>query len=253
MSGVADMFRLDGKRILITGASSGIGAHFALVAAGAGAEVVAAARREDRLAELAERIEATGGWVRTVAIDVTDAASCADALKEAGPLDILVNNAGVSNLGPAAKTGDDEWQRVIDTNLTGPFRLARDAMARNIAEGRPGVVVNVASILASRAAKSVAAYAASKAGIANLTRALALEWATKGIRVNALAPGYFVTEINEDALAGEVGDKIRRRIPMARFGELDDLTGPFLLLASDASRFMTGSLVTVDGGQSAGV
>ena len=253
MNGLADMFRLDGKRVLITGASSGIGAHLARVAAGAGAEVVAAARRADRLSELAEGIASAGGRIETLALDVTDAASCASALEKAGLLDILVNNAGVSNLGPALKTDDAEWQRVLDTNLTGPFRLARDAMALNIAEGRPGVVVNVASILASRAAKSVAAYAASKAGIANLTRALALEWATKGIRVNALAPGYFVTEINEDALAGEVGDKIRRRVPMARFGELDDLTGPFLLLASDASRFMTGSIVTVDGGQSAGV
>ena len=247
------MFRLDGKTVLITGASSGIGANLARVAAEAGANVVAAARRVDRLNDLVASVVTRRGTIRAVALDVTDAASVADALSRIGPVDVLVNNAGISGTGPAVTTGDDDWNRVIETNLTAPFRLARDVMAVNMAEGRPGNVINVASILADRGAKYVAAYAASKAGIANLTRALALEWAGKGIRVNALAPGYFVTEINANDLAGDVGDKIRRRIPMGRFGDLDDLAGPFLLLASDASRFMTGSVVTVDGGQSAAV
>ncbi len=244
------MFRLDAKRVLITGASSGIGAHLAQVAAEAGAEVIAAARRLDRLEVL---VDGSDGAIRALRMDVTDPSSVAAALESAGPIDVLVNNAGIAGGGPAVKTSDGDWDAVIETNLTAPFRLARDVMARNIVEGRPGNVINLASILADRAAKFVPAYSASKAGIANLTRALALEWAGKNIRVNALAPGYFVTEINADDLTGAVGDKIRRRIPMGRFGDLDDLAGPFLLLASDASRFMTGSIVTVDGGQSAGV
>lgn len=247
------MFRLDGKRVLITGASSGIGAHLAEVTAGAGGHVIAAARRAARLDDLVARVSAQGGSIEALELDVTDPAATRAALARLGPIDVLVNNAGISGAGPALSTDDAAWAAVIETNLSAPFRLARDAMAANIAQGRPGVVINVASILAERGAKMVAAYAASKAGIANLTRALALEWASKGIRVNALAPGYFVTEINADHLGGPTGDKIRRRIPMGRFGELDDLTGPFLLLATDASAFMTGSLVTVDGGQSAGV
>jgi len=247
------MFQLDGKTVLITGASSGIGASLVKVAAKAGADVVAAARRVDRLDDVVAAVRENGGTARPVALDVTNPVSARAALDRIGPVDVLVNNAGISGLGPAIKASDDDWNRVIDTNLTAPFRLARDVMSVNMAEGREGNVINVASILAERAAKYVAAYAASKAGIANLTRALALEWAGKGIRVNALAPGYFVTEMNQDDLSGEVGDKIRHRIPMGRFGDLDDLAGPFLLLASDASRFMTGSIVTVDGGQSAGV
>jgi NAD(P)-dependent dehydrogenase (short-subunit alcohol dehydrogenase family) len=251
------MFRLDGKTILITGASSGIGAHLASVAARHGATVIAAARRADALAEQVDRISGEGGRAEAMTLDVSQPDEVDFAVSQIcdrhGPVDVLLNNAGIAMAGPAIGMDTADWDQVIATNLSGPFHLARRLMAVNIADNVPGNVINVASILGERGSGLAAAYAASKGGITNLTRALAVEWASRNVRVNALAPGYFVTDINRETLEGDAGDKIRRRIPMRRFGHMHDLDGPFLLLASDASGFMTGSVLTVDGGQSAGV
>lgn len=245
-------FSLQGRCALVTGASSGLGAHFAGVLAAAGARVWLAARRTDRLQALQSRLRETGAQADSVALDVTSGASVAaalDALAAAGSVpDIVVNNAGVGGGGPALETGEAGWDEVLDTNLKGAWLVATEAARRLVAAGKPGSIVNVASILGLRVGAGVAPYAASKAGLVQLTRALALEWARHGIRVNALAPGYVVTDINRDYLASAPGQKMLGRIPQRRWGEAADLDGPLLLLASDAGRYMTGSVVAVDGG-----
>jgi NAD(P)-dependent dehydrogenase (short-subunit alcohol dehydrogenase family) len=248
-----DIFRLDGKVALITGASSGLGRHFAQCLAGAGASVAIAARRLDRLSELADEIDAAGGRAFPVALDVTEAASVEAAiaaiLAEFGPIDVVINNSGVG--GPPALAVDlDEagWDGVLDTNLKGAWLVARGAARAMIAAGRPGSIVNIASVLGLRVASGVAAYAASKAGLIQLTQAMALELARHRIRVNAIAPGYIATDINRDFLAGPAGQKMIARVPQRRIGEAGDLDGALLLLASDASRYMTGAVIPVDGG-----
>jgi len=174
----------------------------------------------------------------------------ADAIAAAGRIDVLVNNAGIALTRPALQTDEEAWRSVLDTNLDGAFRVAR-AVARTMADGkRGGAIVNVASILAFRVAKQVAAYVAAKAGLLRLTEALALEWAAHGIRVNALAPGYVETELNRDFLRSPAGESLGKRVPMRRFGAPDDLDGALLLLASDAGRYMTGATIAVDGGHS---
>lgn len=248
----ADLLR--DRVALVTGASSGLGRHFSLLAARHGATVVAAARRGDALAALVAEIAAEGGRAHAVTLDVRDPASVAravaDAVAAAGRIDVLVNNAGVAMTRPALQTDEEAWRSVIDTNLDGAFRVAR-AVAQAMADGkRGGAIVNVASILAFRVAKQVAAYIAAKAGLLRLTEALALEWAAHGIRVNALAPGYIETELNRDFLRSPAGESLGKRVPMRRFGTPDDLDGALLLLASDAGRYMTGATITVDGGHS---
>jgi NAD(P)-dependent dehydrogenase (short-subunit alcohol dehydrogenase family) len=244
------MHSLAGKIALVTGASSGLGAHFARVLAGAGAGVVLAARRFDRLSQLEGEIRAAGGNAWAVELDVTDQASVARAFDAAaaGPVTVLVNNAGVPSGSFFAKTTEEEWRGVMAVNLDGVFRVGREAARRMIANGTGGSIVNIASILGFGAIKSLSAYAASKAAVLSLTKSMALELARERIRVNAIAPGYFSTEINAGFLTSGAGRRLLSRVPMGRAGDLSELDGPLLLLASNAGAFMTGSVITVDGG-----
>jgi NAD(P)-dependent dehydrogenase (short-subunit alcohol dehydrogenase family) len=253
---MTDRFDLAGQAALVTGASSGLGRHFALTLARAGAKVALCARRADRLSDVAREIQAMDGRAMPIVMDVTDAASVRDGVAaaetELGSLAILVNNSGVADAGaPFLEQEEADWDRVIDTNLKGAWLVARE-VARHMARlGHGGRIVNVGSVLGLRAAARVPAYAASKAGLLNLTRAMAIELARYHIRVNALAPGYVETDINREFLASSAGEAIIKRIPSRRFGRPEDLEGPLLLLVSDASAYMTGAVIAVDGGQSA--
>jgi 3-oxoacyl-[acyl-carrier protein] reductase len=233
-------FKLDGKCALITGASSGLGEHFAQVLARAGASVVLAARRMERLETLAARINESGGRAFSVRMDVTDENSIRRALDQVDadfvPPDILINNAGIAPTQPFLKTDYQIWRAVVDTNLIGA------------AAGRPGSIVNVASILGIRAMPFVSAYAATKAAVTHLTRAMSMELARYHIRVNTLLPGFYDTDILDLNAHPGLEEKLAGQIPMGRIGQLQDLDGALLLLSSDASTYMTGSTVTVDGG-----
>lgn len=245
---VAGKGSLADRRILVTGASSGLGAHFARALAARGARVAAAARRVERLEALAAE---AGGSVVPLAMDVRDPVSVERAVAEAeqalGGLDGLVNNAGVAWAGRSTEMTEEDWQRVIDVNLSGVFRVAR-AAARVMAANGGGAIVNIASILAFGTEIGLAAYAASKAAVVHLTRELALEWARHDIRVNALAPGYFPTEMNRDYLASPAGEAMRQRIPMRRFGDPADLEAPLELLLGPGGAYITGVTLPVDGG-----
>lgn len=245
-------FSLQGKTALVTGASSGLGRHFAHVLAGAGANVALAARRLDRLQELADRIQATGGKAVAVQMDVTDRASIVSALDVAeaalGPIQILVNNAGVPAGSYFLTVSEDEWRRVLDVNLDGVFRVGQEAARRMAAARSGGSIINIASITAFGVLKAIAPYSASKAAVVSLTKTMALELARDNIRVNALAPGYFDTELNDAFLSSDAGKRLLSRVPMERAGRLEELDGPLLLLASEAGGFMTGSVITIDGG-----
>ena len=247
------LFDLAGRTALITGASSGLGARFAEVLAANGAAVALVARRRDRLEGVAARIATAGGRAVAIEADVLDAAAMTAAFDAAeaafGTVTILVNNAGIVHSGRAVEVGAEEWRRVLATNLDAVFFWAQEAAGRMLRAGKPGAIVNVASILGFGVNKGVVAYTTAKAGVVQLTKALGLELAFKGVRVNAIAPGWFVTEINRDYLASEAGEKLRRDIPAGRFGEDGDLDGALLLLASDAGRFMAGTTIVVDGGQ----
>lgn len=235
--------KLSGKTALVTGASSGLGAHFAKVLAGQGAIVTAAARRVDRLEALCAGI---GGEARAVALDVTDADSVRAVFDR--PYDIVINNAGVTCDGPALKTSEEDWTWVIDTDLNGVFRVARAAGQALVEAGQGGSIVNIASILGLRVAGNLSAYATAKAGVVQMTKSLALEWARYGIRVNALCPGYIETDLNRDFFASDAGKALIRRVPQRRLGQMAHLDGPLLLLASEDGAFMTGTEIVVDGG-----
>jgi 3-oxoacyl-[acyl-carrier protein] reductase len=247
------LFDLTGRVALVTGASSGLGVRFAEVMAANGAAVGLVARRRDRLDAVRARIETAGGRGVAVDADVSDRAAIArafDAVEAAfGTVTILVNNAGIAHAGRAVELSEAEWRRVLAIDLDAAFFCAQEAARRMLAAGLPGAIVNIASVIAFGASKGVIAYAVAKAGIVQMTKALGLELAFKGIRVNAIAPGWFVTDLNRDYLESEAGEKVRRDIPVGRFGEEGDLDGALLLLASDAGRFIAGATVVVDGGQ----
>ena len=243
-----DYFNLAGKRALVTGASSGLGAHFARVLARHGAHVIAAARRKEALESLADAIRAEGGTCDACQLDVTDSASIRELAPYLDGLDILINNAGMVRPGASLNLPEEDWDAMLDTNLKGLFLMAQAAARAMVAAGKGGSIVNIASILGLRQGSGVMPYAVSKAGAVQLTKQLALEWARHGIRVNALAPGYLATELNGNFWETEPGQAMIRRIPQRRLGQLHDLDAPMLLMASDAAPYMTGSVLTVDGG-----
>jgi len=249
----AELFDLKGRVALVTGASSGLGARFAEVLAENGAAVVLVARRADRLAAVKARIEKAGGRAVAIEADVLDRAAMLrafDAAEKAfGAVTILVNNAGVAHTHRAVELPEAEWRRVIGTNLDAVFCWAQEAAKRMLAAGKKGAIVNIASVLGFGVSKGTAAYATAKAGVVQLTKALGLELAFKGVRVNAIAPGWFVTEINREFLTSEQGKAMTRDIPAGRFGRDGDLDGALLLLVSDAGSYMAGATIVVDGGQ----
>ncbi len=249
----ADIFSLAGRTALVTGATGALGAHFARVLAGAGASVVLAARRPAALESLAHELGAT-----VLALDVADPASIEAAFARVGPehgrdgrdglCDIVVNNAGIAATNAVLSHSNADWDAVMDVNLRGAFIVAREAASRLVAARRPGSIINIASIVGLRAMSGLASYAAAKAGLLHLTRQMAVELARHQIRVNALAPGYIETDMNRDFFAAEAGQAMVRRVPQRRLGQPGDLTGPLLLLASEAGAHMTGATLTVDGG-----
>ncbi len=250
----ADMFNLIGRVALVTGASSGLGQQFARALADNGAAVVLAARRTDRLLDLQQEIEAKGGKALAVDADVTDRAAMVAAFNAAekafGTVTILVNNAGVAQQSVrATDVTPEEWRRVLGVDLDAVFYWAQEAARRMIAAGKQGAIVNIASVLGFGVSKGTAAYAVAKAAVVQTTKALAVELAFKGVRVNAIAPGWFVTEINDTYLESEAGLALKRDIPMGRFGNAGDLDGALLLLVSDAGAYMAGATIVVDGGQ----
>jgi len=246
---------LSGKTAFVTGAFGGLGRHFANVLAAHGAKVALAGRRIELGHAVAGEIGAAvarPGDIRAYALDVTDAASVADAVArisaELGAPAIVVNNAGTVARAPSLELDEDAWNGVLDVNLSGVFRVAQASAREMVRTGTRGSIVNIASILGLRVRAGVIAYAASKGAVVQLTKALALEWAAHGIRVNAIAPGYFETDINRDLLRSPVGQAIVARIPQQRPGQPEELDGPLLMLASDASSYMTGAVIPVDGG-----
>jgi NAD(P)-dependent dehydrogenase (short-subunit alcohol dehydrogenase family) len=246
------IFDLRGRVALVTGASSGLGENFARTLAAGGATVVAAARRTDRLAALVADIAKDGGKAMAVPLDVADRASVRDAVAEivrtAGAPDIVVNNAGIARTRPSIELPEEEWREVLNTNLDGVWRVAQESARAMVAAGKGGSIINIASVLGLRVASSLLAYATAKAGVVQMTQALALEWARHRIRVNAIAPGYIETDMNREFFGTEAGQATVKRVPQRRIGKPSDLDGALLLLASDASSYMTGSIVVVDGG-----
>ena len=249
---MSDLFDVGKEIILITGASQGLGRQFARVLSAHGAAVVLAARQTAKLKSLEEEIKGKGGRAAAVAMDVTDTASIAKAIDAAetalGPITVLINNAGIAIEKLAVEQSEADWDAVIGANLKGAYFTAAEVARRMIARKQGGNIVNIASVLGFGVVKFVSSYAISKAGIVQATKALALELAANNIRVNALAPGYIDTEMNHEVWATPAGEKLARRIPQRRVGHESDLDGAIMLLASNASRYMTGSVVTVDGG-----
>jgi NAD(P)-dependent dehydrogenase (short-subunit alcohol dehydrogenase family) len=248
-----EIFNLEGTTAFVAGASSGIGHHTAWTLARAGARVVLAARREDKLAEAVESMQAEGLCACSVALDVTQPASIVDAWQTAerlmgAPVDILFNCAGITYVERFLSQDTDEVSRIFDTNLKGAFLMAQEG-ARRMAQLGSGSIINVASTSGLRAAGRLSSYGAAKAGLLHLTSIMALELASRKIRVNALAPGNIETDMHEHFESAGLADHIRQRIPQRRFGQLRDLDGATLLLASDAGRYITGAVIPVDGGQ----
>lgn len=246
------IFDLHGRIALVTGASSGLGRHFAQTLAAHGAKVALAARRIDRTESLAQTIRETGGVAHPVRMDVVDGKSVERALDVVqgaiGVPDILVNNSGIARTAATFEMSEKDWSAVIDTNLSGAWRVARMTAQRMVEAGQPGAIVNILSILAFGVAGNLGAYAASKAGLLQLTRTMAMELARHRIRVNAIAPGYVRTDMTRAFFASEAGKSMIRRIPQRRIADPAELDGALLLLAGTASSYMTGSTIVVDGG-----
>ena len=245
------MFDLSGKAAVVAGGTSGIGRTLALGLADAGADVVVVGRREDLVEEAASAIEARGRRTLRMTADVTSRSSLArvrDAcLDTFGRVDILVAAAGVTTKVSTLEMKDDDWRRIIDTNLTGTLHACQVFGAGMVAR-KSGRIITVASLSSSLGFFEVAAYTASKSGVAGLTRALAVEWAPHGVTVNAIVPGVFRTDLNTHLLDSARGQELLARTPMRRFGELEELIGATVFLASDAAGFVTGQLLAVDGG-----
>ena len=241
-------FSVAGKRVLITGASSGLGAHFAVSLAQAGADVVLAARRKDKLEETAKAVRECGQDAHVVEMDVSQHASVEQAFASMPALDVVVNNAGVASEGLSDTLSEADWDRVVDTNLKGVWAVAKFAIQQWRKDNRPGNIINIASVLGLRVGGFVPSYTASKAAVVQLTKALALDHARHNIRCNAICPGYVETDINREFFSSPQAESMIKRIPFRRLGQIDELVGPLLLLASDASSYMSGSIIAVDGG-----
>ena len=252
---VSSVFDLTGQRAIVTGASRGLGRHFAFTLARAGAQVALAARGIDRLETTVKEIEGFGGCAVAIQVDVTDGENvraCVETAENAlGPIDILVNNAGIAVTKPLLEHAEEDWDSVLDTNLKGVWLMAQEVARRMVHRGQGGSIINIASVLGERGISQLPGYCASKGGIINLTRAMAVELAPDAIRVNTIAPGYIETDMNRQFFATQAGQRLIKRIPQRRVGQVEDLDGVLLLLSSDASRYMTGSVITIDGGQSA--
>lgn len=250
-------FDINDRCALVTGASSGLGRHFARTLATEGARVAVAARRMEQLIALQDEIDAAGGRALPVHLDVSARASVeacvAKVEQEFGPIEIVINNAGVAVTKPIGQQTETAWDEVMNTNVKGAWLLVQEVVRRRLEDQRACSIINIASILGLVGAAQVPAYCASKAALINLTRSLTAEIARHGIRVNALAPGYIETDLNREFLTSEAGERLQRRIPARRFGVPEDLDGALLFLASDASRYVHGSVLTVDGGQTAAI
>lgn len=247
----AELFDMTGQTALITGGGTGLGRGFADTLAAAGARIIIAARSREKTSAAVEEIRDTGAEAHFVEMDVSDAASVARGFEEAAAIaavDVLVNNAGIVVEPLLHELAEEQWDSVMDVNLKGCWLVAREAVNRMIADGRGGAIVNISSVMGTCVMKGTGVYAASKAGLIHLTHAMSLEWSKYDIRVNALAPGYCHTEISEEFFEKEAGQKILKRIPQRRLGTIDDMAGAILLLCSPASSYMTGSVITVDGG-----
>lgn len=241
------VFSVAGKVIAVTGGSSGLGLHMVRVLSRHGAKVVSISRSRD-----GEKFCPSSGEVLEIMADITNPDEVKTAFDEAeqrlGPINVLFNNAGVAHVARALDTTRDMLEHIFDVNVAGSFFTAQEMARRMIDRKQAGAIVNTTSILAERPQKGTAAYAMSKACVTQITRALTLEWASHDIRVNAIAPGWFATRINERQLSGPAGGYFKGRNPMRRLGEMEDLDGVVLMLASDVSRYMTGSVITIDGG-----
>lgn len=249
-----DRFSLEGRVSLVTGAGTGLGAHFARVLAGAGAKVACVARRLDRVEAVAANIRAQGGEAFACVLDVTDGTSIKQAFdsveRHFGLIDVLVNNAGLSDPAPFEEMSRTQWTSLLDANLSGPFFVAQEMAKRLIIAGKPGSVINIASILGHLAKDKFVNYGTTKAGLIHMTQYMALDLIPYSIRVNALAPGYFPSEMTNPFYESEVGKREIASLPPKRLGQHEELDGPLLLLASNASSYMSGSVVTVDAGHS---
>ncbi len=246
------LFNLQGKVALVTGASSGLGLHFSKVLAAVGASVVVAARRTDRLSMLVEEIEGDGGVAIAVTMDVTNDKSVQAAFDQAeekfGTVDIVINNAGVEKGNYFLNDDEDNWDFIMNTNLKGAWCVAKEACRRLVEAKKKGSIVNIASLLGITTQLRQSAYSVSKAGLIHLTHSIALEMGRYGIRVNAIAPGYFKSAMTDEYFATDAGKEYLKSIPSRRLGEAEELTGPLLLLTSEAGAYLNGIVIPVDGG-----